>query len=367
MRIAMISTPFVPVPPRGYGGTELIVHELTEGLARSGHEVELFGTGDSRTSARLRFLYEQAQWPMHRLKDLNHVSWAMSQVRDFDIVHVHSAEALACSRLIPEIPVVYTLHHVREDVLSDFYRFFPEVHFISISRDQRSREVPLRLGTTIHHGLSPQRYEWTPTPADYVAFVGRFAEIKGVHRAIDAALLANVPIRVAGECHPIDRAYGEREVAPRLALPHVSYLGTVGVEEKVPLLRDARAVLFPISWNEPFGLVLIEAMLSGCPPIAFPRGSVPELVEDGVTGFVVDGIDEMVELLRPGSALDRFDRRRCRERAEQRYGARRMVEEHERYYRSIVRSGIGPPTSDRPVPTWRVSDDLSSVGKRRGT
>ncbi len=345
MRIAMISTPFVPVPPKGYGGTELIVHELTEGLLDAGHQVELFSTGDSHTSGRLHHLYPVAQWPMDRLQDLNHVSWAMRLVQreGFDLVHIHSAEALACSRLLPDLPVVYTVHHVREALLSDYYKYFPEVHFVTISQDQRGRETPLFRGTTIHHGLSPGTYEWRDEPSDYVAFLGRFTEIKGLHTAIDATALAGVPIEVGGEIHSVDALYGEREVKPRLALPHVTYLGTVGIDRKVPLLRDARAVLFPIEWNEPFGLVLIEAMLSGSPPIAFPRGSVPELVEDGVTGFVVQDMGEMVELLKPGSRLDAFDRARCRERAVDRFSAEQMVREHEKYYRTATRFAASQP------------------------
>src|SRR5688572_10819956 len=156
MRIALISTPFVSVPPSLYGGTELIVSELAEGLVRRGHHVELLATGDSTTSAALRSLYREAQWPPMMLADLNHVSWAMQQIRQrgpFDVIHAHSAVALACARLLPDVPMVYTLHHARDEELSAFYRYFADPTYNAISEDQRRREVPLCHVHTIHHGL----------------------------------------------------------------------------------------------------------------------------------------------------------------------------------------------------------------------
>lgn len=338
MRIALISTPFLAVPPNGYGGTELVVHELAEGLVRRGHAVTVFATGDSQTSARLRFLFPRAQWPPALLPDLDHVSWALREVAagDFDVVHAHSAVALALGRLLPRQPIVYTLHHERDESLSAFYRHFPEVHYIAISEDQRRREIPLPRVVVIHHGLDPAKYQWRRRPGDYVAFVGRFARVKGPHTAIDVAQAAGVPIRIAGDVHVVDRAFGDREVLPRLDLPHVQHLGVIDLAVKALLLRDARALLAPIEWNEPFGLILIEAMLSGCPVVAFPRGSVPELVEPGVTGFIVRDARQMADLIRPGGVLDDFDRERCRARAVERFSRDRMVEAHEALFERVV-------------------------------
>jgi glycosyltransferase involved in cell wall biosynthesis len=335
----MISTPFLAVPPKDYGGTELVVSQLTEGLVARGHEVTVFATGDSRTTAELRWLYESAEWPPQPLTDLNHSMWALGEVQlgEYDVIHVHSATALSAHRLMPDLPLVYTMHHVREEALSAFYAHHPRVTYVAISADQASREVSLPDVTVIHHGLDPRGYEWTSRPDDYVAFLGRLAPIKGAHTAIDAAEAAGVPIRVAGAVHDEDRAFGDREIAPRLARPHVTHLGTIGMEAKRVLLRDARALLAPIEWNEPFGLVLIEAMLSGCPVIAYPRGSVPELVESGVTGFIVRDRDELTALLRAGSALHAFDRRRCRMRAAERFSCDRMVREYESLYARVAR------------------------------
>jgi glycosyltransferase involved in cell wall biosynthesis len=346
MRIAIVSTPFLSVPPRLYGGTELVVHELTEGLVELGHDVVLFATGDSHTAADLRSLYSQAQWPPEMLTDLNHVSWAMQQIADggrFDIIHANSAVALACARLLPSTPLVYTLHHERDEQLSAFYRHCPHVHYIAISHDQLQREIPLDNIDVIHHGLDPDEYEWaTRARGDYVCFVGRFSRVKGPHTAIEAAERAGVPIRIAGEVHPPDEAWASAELRPRLVERRVSYLGSIGLDQKRPLLRDARALLLPIEWNEPFGLIIIEAMLSGCPVVAFARGSVPELVEQGVTGFIARDVDDMASLIRPGGPIDNFNRRRCRDRAVQRFSRDRMVAEHAAFYERVRRASPLP-------------------------
>lgn len=349
MHIAMISTPFVAVPPRDYGGTELVVHQLVEGLLDRGHRVTLFATGDSRTRAPLRWLYPCAQWPPETFTDLNHVSWAMRQLAGggYDLIHAHSAAALALGRLVPDIPLVYTLHHAQEPELSRYYRDFPEVEFVAISDDQRRREAGVSRCAMIHHGLDFARYGWTQRPDPYVCFVGRFAREKGPHTAMDAAALAGVPIRMAGDVHPRDREYGRAEVEPRLRRPQVTYLGCIGIEQKAPLLRDARALLSPIDWNEPFGLILIEAMLSGCPVVAFGRGSVPELIENGVTGFIAGSLEEMAQLIRPGGPVDQLERGRIRDYAVRRFGRGRMAANYERLYRSIAAKAA--PASRRPI------------------
>jgi glycosyltransferase involved in cell wall biosynthesis len=343
MRIAVVSTPFVSVPPRTYGGTELVVHELVEGLSARGHQVTLFATGDSRTSARLRAIYREPCWPPDVMQDINHVSWAMASIarEPFDLVHAHSAVALAVARLVPGVPVVYTIHHVRDEPLSTFYRHFPEANYVAISEDQARREVALPKLTVIHHGLNPDPYQWRERAADHVCFIGRFSEIKGPHTAMDVAEAAGVPIRVAGEAHPPDREFAEREVFTRMRKPHVSFVGCIGMHEKVPFFRDARALLVPIEWNEPFGLVMIEAMLSGCPVVAFARGSVPEIVEEGITGFIVRDRAEMADVIRPGGPLDHHDRRRCRERAVERFSSARMVERHEQLFQEILSASAG--------------------------
>jgi glycosyltransferase involved in cell wall biosynthesis len=350
MRIAMISTPFLSVPPRDYGGTELVVYELVEGLTAKGHDVTLFATGDSSTTATLRAFYPKPQWPPDPYTDANHVSWAMAEIfadGGFDVIHAHSALALPLCRLIPNLPLVYTLHHAREESLSAFYQSFSEAFYVAISQNQKRLEIPLRHCEVIYHGLDPERFQWSATARDYVCFMGRFAQVKGLHTAIDVAEKAGVPIAVAGEIHPVDQEFGQREVLPRLEKPHVDFLGCLDMPRKIPLLRHARALLAPIEWEEPFGLILIEAMLSGCPVVAFGRGSVPELVEPGVTGFIARSADEMVEMIRPGGVLDSFDRRQCRERAVERFSRARLVSDHEDFYARVIKEHIPRTNNSR--------------------
>jgi glycosyltransferase involved in cell wall biosynthesis len=354
LRIAMISTPFLSVPPRDYGGTELIVYELVEGLMERGQEVTLFATGDSVTKAKLAHLYPESKWPPNALTDLNHVSWSMAQIaaHSFDLIHTHCPSALSLSRLMPDIPMIYTIHHDRDEQYSDYYRHFYGTHYIAISHNQKQLEVPLPCCDVIHHGMDPDRFEWRAQARNYVCFLGRYSKVKGPHTAIDVAGRAGLPIYVAGEVHPDDREFAEHELTPRLNLPHVRHLGCVDFSQKVPLLRDARALLSPLEWEEPFGLVLIEAMLSGCPVVAFPRGSVPELIEDGVTGFIADSPEQMAEIVRPGGVLEGFDRRRCRNRAVEQFNRDRLVTEHLRLYHRVIAGhsfgtagGVGTPTA----------------------
>jgi glycosyltransferase involved in cell wall biosynthesis len=328
------------VPPERYGGTELILHELAEGLVNAGHDVVLFATGDSATAAELSWLYRSAVWPPTPLVDLNHVSWALAEVvrrGPFDVVHAHSAPALAFARLAPELPLVYTIHHARDEELSTYYRSFPDVRYVAISHHQRDLEEPLPRVRVIHHGLDERRYHCLERSAktSYVCFVGRLACVKGPHTAIDVAERAGLPITVAGEVHPPDEAWAADNLRARLGKAHVNFVGPIGLPAKVPLLCGARALLAPIEWDEPFGLILIEAMLSGCPVIAFERGSVPELVEPGITGFVARNADHMAEIIRPGGRLEDFDRRRCRERAVRRFSRARMIADHEALYARV--------------------------------
>jgi glycosyltransferase involved in cell wall biosynthesis len=338
MRIAMVSTPFVSVPPRNYGGTELVVYELAEGLVERGHDVTLFATGDSCSRATVSYLYREAQWPPDSLPEVNHVSWAFGQIaaQEFDLIHAHSALALGMGRLVPHVPIVYTLHHDCVEEFSAFYRYFPEVYYVAISKRQRALEIPLPRCEVIHHGLDPARFECADVADDYVCYIGRFTETKGPHIAIDVAREAGVPIHVAGRPHPPDQEFARQQIQPRLSLPHVHQLGCVGVTQKVPLLRHARALLAPLQWEEPFGLVMIEAMLSGCPVVAFPRGSAPELIEPGVTGFLAESPRQMTEMIRRGGAVDSIDRARCRRRAIERFSRARLVADHLGLYQRVV-------------------------------
>ncbi len=339
MKIAIVSTPFLPVPPRKYGGTELFLNALCEGLLENGDDVTLFATGDSRASARVRFYHREGLWPPDPMIELQHLGWALSQVADgdFDIVHVNSPAALSFQGFLGDTPVVHTLHHTRNANLSRYYHFFPEINFVAISHRQKAvlfgaDEIPV-----IHHGLIPSDYRPSFKQGDYVLYLGRIAREKGTHCAIDAARMAKLPIKVAGEPHEDEKSYFAQEIKPRLELPGVDYVGEVGGEEKRALLRNAYALTFPIEWDEPFGLVMIEAMLSGTPVVGFKKGSAPEIVDEGVTGHLVSTGD-VHALCQAIKKAHHIDRRNCRERAETRFSHRRMTREYRQLYDEVLRN-----------------------------
>jgi glycosyltransferase involved in cell wall biosynthesis len=341
MRIAIISTPFIRVPPVGYGGTELFCYELAEGLSLRGHAVTLFTTGDSVVRCRRRALFACAQWPPLPEDDLNHVAWAFSEVnRDgsFDVIHTNSPLAVPFSRF-GCAPVVHTLHHSRFDAASRIYARHPEVVYVAISEKQRSLEVPLRRSWVIHHGVTPERYPPLLKDGGYFAHIGRYAPEKGTHIAIEIARAASLPLKLAGRAHPKDIDYYNRQIAPHLDDPGVSELGEADHEAKIALLRSARALLCPLEWDEPFGLIAVEAMLCGTPVLGFRRGSFPEIVDEGVTGHLADPGD-VASLTRLAASLDTFDRAACVRRARERFSAKTMVCAYEVLYRSLAGSRL---------------------------
>jgi glycosyltransferase involved in cell wall biosynthesis len=336
MRIALVSTCAVATPPRAYGGTELIVAELAKGLHRLGHEVTTFATGDSAPEGALRARFPEPVWPPNDLAEMRHAAFAMEHIArgGFDLVHVHHAAALPVSGFL-DLPMVYTVHHCRVDTLVAHYLDHPDTSLVAISERQAQLCPELQFARTIYHGLDPDLYE-AGEGADYVAFLGRFAEEKAPHLALDAARAAGISLRLGGAPHECLREYFAREVEPRLA--HAVWEGELSQEPKLKLLRGARALLMPIVWEEPFGLVMIEAMLVGTPVIAFARGSAPELIEEGVTGFLVNDVDEMADRIR---RLGEIDRVRCRARAQERWTTMRMARDYVSLYESKLGSSGG--------------------------
>jgi glycosyltransferase involved in cell wall biosynthesis len=343
MRVAIVSTPFVRVPPIGYGGTELFCGQLGEALVKRGHDVTLFATGDSEFSGELVSCFPTATWPPSEAVDRAHMRFCLHEIsRDragYDAVQINSSLGLKIAKDFG-IPVVYTLHHHREEVLSRIYAAHPEVHFVAISRRQLDLEVPLRHSTVIHHGLDPVQYPVSVRDDGYLLHLGRFAPEKGTHLAIEAAALAKTPLVVAGRVHEKaeDQAYFDAEVAPRLHLPGIMIAGEADHRRKLALLQQARALLSPIQWEEPFGLIAIEAMLTGTPVIGFSHGSFPEIIDDGVTGILVSNVREMARAVRE---VARLSRAACAARARARFSADRMAADYERVFESMLlrRSG----------------------------
>jgi glycosyltransferase involved in cell wall biosynthesis len=344
MRIALVSTCAVAAPPPAYGGTELVIAELANTLTHNGHDVTVFATGDSKPHARLWSHFSGPVWPPDDFAEMRHAAFAWRSVMDataaFDVVHVNTVPAVAFSAVCPT-PTVLTLHHERVDKLVAFYRDFPNVTVVAISQRQADLVPELDVRHVVHHGLNADRYPAGDGRGGWLAFVGRFAQEKGPHLAIEAALGAGVPLRMGGRPHAPNESFFQREVRPRLdrAGDRVTWEGEVSFEPKLEILRGARATLFPIEWEEPFGLVMIESMLVGTPVIAFARGAATEVVEDGVTGFLVRDVSEMTARIAMVGAIDRAH---CRRRARERWSAHRMTRDYERVYASVarLRSGI---------------------------
>ncbi len=336
MHVALISTCSVAVPPPRYGGTEFVVDELARALTERGHRVTTYATGDSRPAGELRSHYDRPVWPPSSYSELLHAHWSCRDIEGRgerpDVVHVHAPAGLAFAARL-DLPTVYTVHHPVDPRLTEFYQCFGDTTFAMISARQSELHVGVPNRRVVHHGIDPRDYAASDACEDYLAFLGRFAPEKGSHIAIDVARAVGTPLVIAGEAHPHELAFFEREMKPRLALEGVRWIGEVGREGKQALLSKARAMLFPIDWEEPFGLVLIESMLCGTPVIAFRRGSVPEIVEDGVTGFVVETADEMQRAIRRIGSLDRAE---IRARAVERWSADRMAAQYVTLYEHAI-------------------------------
>ena len=339
MKIGQVAPLWERVPPKRYGGTERIVSYLTEELVDRGHDVTLFASGDSITSARLVApcvqslrTDEQSLDPMapHILM----FEQVLQRADDLDIVHFHTDYVQFPMMRRHSVPHVTTLHG-RLDIpeLAPLYREFDDEPVVSISNSHRGPLPWAHWQATIYHGIPEDLYAPRPTSGSYLAFLGRISPEKGADAAIAIARQVGMPLKIAAKIGEPDRRYFEAAIKPLLRDPLVEFLGEIDDGEKQRLLGEAAALLFPIDWPEPFGLVLIEAMACGTPVIAFRRGSVPEVIDDGITGFVVDDVAGAV---RAFERVATFDRVRCRRVFEERFSARRMAEDHLVLYQKLI-------------------------------
>ncbi|MGQ0607745.1 MAG: glycosyltransferase family 4 protein [Chloroflexota bacterium] len=352
MRIAQVAPLYESVPPHTYGGTERVVSYLTEELVRQGHEVTLFASGDSETDATLVACAPRSL----RLDDdvidpIAHLVYQLecvaAEAHRFDVIHWHlDYFHFPMSRRLG-IPQVTTLHG-RLDIgdLKPVYDEFGDMPVVSISNDQRAPLPQANWVATVHHGMPPDELVARTEPGDYLAFLGRISPEKRADRAIEVARRADVPLRIAAKVDDADRQYFEEEVEPLLGDSHVEFIGEVGRDIKGELLANARALIFPIDWSEPFGLVMIEAMACGTPVIAYRLGSVPEVITDGVNGFIVDDIDGAVEAV---GRLGEIDRARCRATFEERFTVERMARDYLRVYERLIRANGHRPSAALPV------------------
>jgi glycosyltransferase involved in cell wall biosynthesis len=350
MRIAQVSPLYESVPPQSYGGTERVVSYLTEELVAQGHDVTLFASGDSVTRAELVPVTGRSLRLSNSCIDqlAHHILMLESVARradEFDVIHYHIDYLhFPLSRRL-EARQLTTLHG-RLDIadLQPVYREFPEMPVVSISDAQRQPLPWANWIDTVYHGLPANLYSFGEGSGGYLVFLGRISPEKRVDRAIRTAERVGLPLKIAAKIDPTDREYFDRAIKPMMQTPIVEYLGEVNDREKNELLAGARALLFPIDWPEPFGLAMIEALACGTPVIASPCGSVPEIVEDGATGFIVDSLEGAVRAV---ERVDSISRRACRETFEARFTADRMARDYGALYERLV--AVGAPDGEAVV------------------
>jgi glycosyltransferase involved in cell wall biosynthesis len=344
VRIAQLCPPWLAVPPKGYGGIEWVVALLADGLADAGHEVTLFATGDSETRARLDYVFEQAPGSRHIndiVLDTTHTLHALRGARErFDVLHVHSPFSALAAAVETGVPTVHTLHGAFVPEMVRLYSYVSDrAWFVAISEAQRRLNEALRYGGVVYNGIDTSFYSMNADKEDFVLFLGRAAPEKGWKRAIDAAKVAGEHLVSAVKiAHPTEIEEWERRIQP--ILPEGSeVLGEIGHDEKASLLAHAQAVLFPIDWDEPFGLVMTEAMACGTPVIATPRGSVPEVIADGETGWIVSVERYAEEAAERLTHLSEIDPNVCRARVERLFSKEAMVAGYELVFEEVISAG----------------------------
>ncbi len=341
MRIAQIAPLYESVPPARYGGTERVVFHLTEELVRLGHDVTLFASGDSKTGAELVPGCPRALWQDRECRETlpHHVrlmELVFADVTRFDVLHFHTDFVHFPLLRRQPWPNVTTLHGLLSAHDSGpFFDTYPEMPLVSISDSQRRPVPSANWLATIHHGLPRRLHSFCEQPGEYLAFLGRISPEKRLDRAIEVARRSAIPLKIAAKVYPEERGYYSEVILPMLreAGALVEFVGEIGGAAKDEFLERALALLFPIDWEEPFGLVMIEAMACGTPVVAWRRGSVPEVVEDGSTGFIVDDVEGAVDAVAHIKGIDRVS---CRRAFEERFDAARMATQYVDVYRRAI-------------------------------
>jgi glycosyltransferase involved in cell wall biosynthesis len=342
LSIALVAPPFYEVPPAGYGGIEAVVALLADGLVRRGHQVTLLAAGGSQTDARLITTFDEPQWP--RLgrpePELLHAARVAEHIAELrpDVVHDHSAIGPAFAR-DRSVPTVVTSHGPATGPWGEYLAAAGDsMHLVAISQSQVDLTPELPWEAVVHNSLDTAPVPWHAEKDDFVVWLGRFSPDKAAHLAIDVARQAGRRILLVGKCsEPDEQEFFEAEVKPRLG-PDAEYLGEMDAAEKYELLGRAAALVFPLQWEEPFGMVLLEAMACGTPVLSLAKGAVPEVVVDGVTGYVRQEPDELVECL---DLLDQIDPQACRQHVERSFSPDAMVAGYERVYEDCLRAEAG--------------------------
>lgn len=339
MKIAQIAPIVERVPPKKYGGTERMVHALTEELVKRGHEVTLFASGDSVTSAKLESVYPRSLREA-KIKDiygtntwtLLNMGLAYDMQDEFDIIHDHLAPLSLTAANLATTPVVATMHGAFSVDNRKLFQTLRTPYVVTISESQMYSLPDLNHAGTVHNGLPMEHYPFGERQGDYLLFVGRISPEKGVHFAVEAALELDLPLILAAKVDVYDLPYFREYIEPHLS-ERIRWIGEVDEGDRNKLMANARCFLHPVTWREPFGLTLIEAMACGCPVVAFDKGAIPEIVNTGVTGYVVHDLETMIEAIRNIGAIDR---KACREHALTHFSAKRMADGYEAVYRKIL-------------------------------
>lgn len=340
MRIAQIAPLWERVPPTTYGGTELVVGLLTEELVRRGHEVTLFASGDSITKATLESVHPKALRLDKSVKEaaiyeMLQLTRVYERAKDFDIIHSHmGCAALPYARLV-KTPTVHTLHGIFTPDNEKLFTYARQQPFISISHDQREPRLGLNYAATVYNGIDTSAYRFYPKPSDppYLAFLGRLSPEKGTHLAIEIAKRSGWTLKIAGKIDAVDVEYYETEIKPHIDGEQIQYLGEANHVQKNILLGNAVATLFPITWREPFGLVMIESMVSGTPVIAMKLGSTSEVIAHEQTGFLCCSVEECLQALQ---RIPEIDRAKCRQHVEENFSVQRMTDGYEAVYQQVL-------------------------------
>lgn len=336
MKIAMLAPMFLKIPPEKYGGSEYVIHYLTEGLVRNCHQVDLYATADSVTKANLIPICQKGLLGTTEGNDINTVHLEMIYrvaLGDYDVIHDHLGPLGTIITKITKTPVVSTLHVPMNKERERLYKTIPDFHLISISDAQRRGFEGAHYLRTIYHGIPVDDYEFNSTPEDYLVFLGRFSEVKGIKEAISLSKRTNTRLKIAARIE--NEGYFNNEIKPLIDDKLIEYIGEVDFKQKIKLLKNAKALVSLIKWEEPFGLVVPEANACGTPVIVNPRGAFPELVKNGINGFLTDGtLEGAVEALKK---IDQIDRLKCQQFVKNNFSVEKMVFDYETTYQELIK------------------------------
>ncbi|MFB2939180.1 glycosyltransferase family 4 protein [Aerosakkonemataceae cyanobacterium BLCC-F154] len=353
MRIAQIAPLWERVPPPAYGGVELVVGLLCNELVKRGHEVTLFASGDSISLAKLEWVHPRALRLDNSVKEYNiyemlHLSRVYEKAAEFDVIHSHiGCVALPFANLV-KTPTIHTLHGIFTPDNEKLYAYSRQQPFVSISDAQREARLNLNCVGTVYNGIDVSAFKFYEKPQDppYLAFLGRVSPEKGTHLAIEIAKRSGWQLKIAGKVDVVDRLYFEQKIKPHIDGEQIQFLGEANHVQKNKLMGNAAVTLFPITWREPFGLVMVESMVSGTPVIAMNLGSTTEVIADGKTGFLCDSLEECVAAIEPATQLDRYT---CRQHVIDKFSVQEMTSGYEAVYEKILAERFAHNGHSRPV------------------